>query len=352
MAKDSKASLESITVKFSDRSVELANNIESGRRSWGDGPPPPRLLPATTTLGALLRVARLRTSLALTAPAVSAAVLAWWQAGNEWQILPLIFALIGTLSSAIGLNMLTEFHDYRRSLMLSEQSSNPYPTTGFDILASRRISPGFAHSIALFAIVLSGLCMAWSSILVGWPLFFFGALSLLLTVTYASPPIQYAYRHWGFGELGVWLNFGLLQMLIGYYAQASTLTWTPFWLSIPFGLLAVLSVHNFNFIYHRRDWLIHKRTIVVQLGTERAVDLSSVLVVAAFAAFLLIASLAVMPLRVLVTLFALPTAVSVFQRIDREMMDLHEGIALSRSTANATLLTSLLFCVILIIERM
>lgn len=340
-------------MKPTEGPIDLANSIKGERHLWGGGPPPPqKLLPATTMLGALLRVARLRTSLALTAPAVSAMVLAWWQTGNDWNTLPLIFTLLGTLGSALGMNMLTEFFDYRRSLMLSEQSSNTEATTGFDILANRRISPGIAHSLALFSLVFAGLCMAWSAVLVGWPLLFFGALSLLLTSTYANPPVQYAYRHWGLGELGVWLNFGLLQMLMGYYAQAATLTWTPFWLSIPFGLLAVLSIHNFNFIYHRRDWLIHKRTIVVQLGTERAVDLSSLLIVLVFVAFLLIASLAVMPLRVLVTLLALPTAVSVFQRIDRDIMDLHEGVALSRSTANATLLTSFLFCAILIIERL
>ena len=322
---------------------------------WGGlpgGGPPSRLLPAETTLGALLRVARFRSSLALSMPALSALTLAWWEMGNAWNPLPIFFALLGTLGSALGMNLLTEFYDYRRSLMLSEQSSNVENTTGFDILASGRLSPGFAHSIALFLLVLSGLCWAWSALLSGWPIFFFGALSLLLTCSYVTPPIAYAYRRPGLGELGVWINFGLLQMLIAYYAQTATLTWTPFWLSIPFGLLVALCVHNFNFIYHRRDWLIRKRTIVVQLGTERAVDLSAVLVVAVYVAFLLIASLAVMPLRILITLLALPTAIGVFQQIDRDVMDLYEGVALTRSSANATLLTSLLFCAILFLERM
>lgn len=322
---------------------------------WGGlpgGGPPSRLLPAKTALGALLRVARFRSSLALTMPAVSALALGWWEMGNGWNTLPVLFALLATLSSALALNLLTEFYDYRRSLMLTEQSSNAETTTGFDILVSGRISPGFAHSIALFLLVLNGLCLAWAALLSGWPIFFFGALSLLLTCTYVVPPIAYAYRQWGVGELGVWLNFGLLQMLIAYYAQTATLTWTLFWLSIPFGLLAVLCVHNFNFIYHRRDWYMRKRTIVVHFGTERAVDISAVLVVAAYVAFLLIASLAVMPLPILVTLLALPTAIGVFQQIDREVMDLSEGVALARSTANATLLTSLLFCAILFIERM
>lgn len=337
-------------VKSTDRPIELNHRAKQRNYPWGNGGPP-RLLPAATMLGSLMRVARLRTSLALSAPAFSAAVLAWWQLGNDWQTFPLLFALLGVVSSAIGMNMLTEFHDYRRSLMLTEQMSNSEATTGFDILVSRRISPGFAHSIALFALVLSALCMAWSAVLGGWPIFFFGTLSLLLTATYASPPVHYAYRHWGLGEIGVWLNFGLLQMLLGYYAQASTLTWTPFWLSIPFGLLAVLSVHNFNFIYHHRDWLIRKRTTVVQFGTERTVDLSAILIVAVYVAFILIASLAVLPLWILVTLLALPSALRIFQMIDREVMDLHEGVALSRSTANATLLTSLLFCIILFIQK-
>ena len=37
----------------------------------------------------------------------------WWQTGNDWNTPPLIFTLLGTLGSALGTNMLTEFFDYR-----------------------------------------------------------------------------------------------------------------------------------------------------------------------------------------------------------------------------------------------
>ena len=167
----------------------------------------------------------------------------------------LVFVLVGSFASAIGLNLLTEFYDYRRSLMISEQLSNDDPVTGFDLLVSGKVSPGFVHSMGLLSLVLSGLCLAWSAVLGGWPIAFFAALSLLFTCTYPAPPVNYAYRSWGLGEIGIWLNFGLLHTFAGYFSQAHTLTWTPFWISLPLGLLAALCVHNFNFVYHRRDYL-------------------------------------------------------------------------------------------------
>lgn len=335
----------------SERPIDIHSSLDASSQGWLRQKQPQLQPPGAMVFG-LARVARLRIALALTAPIVAGVALGWWQSGSELQTMALIFVLVGSFASAIGLNLLTEFYDYRRSLMISEQLSHDEPITGFDLLVSGKVSPGFAHSMGLLALVLSGLCLAWAAVLSGWPIAFFATLSLLLTCTYCAPPVNYSHRSWGLGEIGIWLNFGLLHTFAGYFSQAHTLTWSPFWLSLPLGLLAALCVHNFNFVYHRRDWLLRKRTLVVQFGSERAVDLSTVFVVAAYVVILLTASFGLLPLRALIMLVALPTAISAFAELDREGMDVDDGMTLAHTTANATLLTALLFAFILILDRL
>lgn len=333
-------------MNYKQRTLNLNPSLsDTSLPPWSPYPTPSQQ-PSISLAAALVRVARLRISLALLCPMICAVVLAYWQSAQPWSAAA-SFAILSAFAGALGLNLMSEFHDYRRSLMLTEQPPVESLNTGFELLVNRRLLPGFVHSAALFAFVLAALCTGWSALLAGWPLLFFGGLSLLLAIAYSAPPLRYVYRGAGLGELGTWLSFGFLQSLAGYYAQAQTLNQAVAWMSIPFGMMAMLALSHVNFIHHRRDWLIQKRTLVVHFGPERALDISTILVVISYIALLLIASFALLPLRVLIALTSLPVVIGAYTHVDREMMGVHDGIHLTRAAANAALLTTLLFCLVL-----
>ncbi len=249
----------------------------------------------------------------------------------------------------VGFNLLGDYFDYRNSDD-ADPHVGPEPYfSGYSFLLHGVITPRAIRLIALMLLFLSFLCCLLLVWLVGWPMLFFAGLIYLLGFAYMTPPVKYAFRGWGSGELGVLLSAGLL-VTMGYYSQAETISWLPIWTAIPIGLLTVAVVYNFNIVYYRRDWLNRKRTLMVHLGPDRGLDLSSVLVVGGYVAFVLIVSWAHLPIWVLVCLGALPIALGRYGRLRRGYGQ-DEYIDLYNATVNAVIVTGILFGVALAFDR-
>ena len=136
-----------------------------------------------------------------------------------------------------------------------------------------------------------------------------------------------------------------------YFIVSRTIDWLPVWVSVPFGLLAVLVFFNRNLIHYRRDWLMRKRTLVVALGPLRTFDISVLLTLIAYTSLLAIASLAHLPLSILVTLAALPLALGSFSRLRDEQPRVEDLFRLHLSTLNASIWTGILFCAALLADK-
>ena len=93
-----------------------------------------------------------------------------------------------------------------------------------------------------------------------------GALAILGAVTYTLGKHSYGYI--GLGDLGVFLFFGLLSTLGGYYLQTQTLTAEVIWCGIAIGLPCV-GVLNLNNIRDMNNDRAHgKRTLASMLGVR------------------------------------------------------------------------------------
>jgi 1,4-dihydroxy-2-naphthoate octaprenyltransferase len=121
---------------------------------------------------------------------------------------------------------------------------------------------------------------------------------------------------------------------------------------LPLGLLCVLVVYDYNILRYHRDWLIRKRTLVVGLGIARSLDIGVMLTVAAFSSFILASSFGSLPLWTLLSLGGLPLVLggfSDFWRAGRRRDDLPN---LYSATVNGVIVTGILFCVSLILDRL
>jgi 1,4-dihydroxy-2-naphthoate octaprenyltransferase len=311
----------------------------------------PSPLPAARTLlGAVGRTFRLDAALASAAPVAAVSAAAWWQTGR-FDIPVFAFASAAAFAAALGTHMLSEGFDRQRAAAPAVQSA----------LQSARVelappppdlTVGEIKSMGYVALLISLLCSLWLGLLVGWPMVLFGGVSLVLAWAYSAPPLRYGMVGWGLGESGLFLALGLIPSVAGYYAQARTLDPLALWSGAPFALLLSLMLFAHNLLHVRRDWLIRKRTLAVSLGLGRAIDLSTVLVIGAFAFVLLAAIVSGLPLRTMVALLALPIATGAYAQLDREQLPPTQGMRLYTAAVHATLAAAVFYCLALLTDRL
>lgn len=301
-----------------------------------------------TVVDVLARLTRFSAALALTIPVLAGAAVALWE-GHSLHPLALTLNLIATFTLLLGIHALAEYRDYRRAVAAHATNEVEPLATGYGLLVRGLIEPDIALNLGHILLLISALCGLWLPLLSGWPPLFFAGLSVLLIYCYVNPPLELARRGWGIGEAALFVSLGLLQTINSYYVQSQNVSWLALLVSVPLGLLSVLMVHNYNVLFERRDWLMRKRTLAVELGPLRALDLSAFLAVAVHIAIVAIVSLAALPYGVLITLAALPIALGAFARIDRERLAAEDLFHVYKAGVAATFWVGFLFCAALVI---
>ncbi|MCE7987864.1 MAG: prenyltransferase [Caldilinea sp. CFX5] len=298
----------------------------------------------------LWRLLHLRAVLAFWMPTLAGVAVAWHSGGVDPLTVTLV--LVGNFCMILGINLLNDHWDYQYALKSNDVKFIPELfATAYHLLAAGQISSAQLRRLGYGSLLVSALAPIGLYWLVGWPVIFFYAVTLLFLYTYTTPPTRYSYRGWAIGELGVLLGYGFFPLVGSYFIVSQSISWLPLLVSLPFGLLAVLSVFTHNLLHYRRDWLMRKRTLVVSLGPLRTFDVSAMLTILVYAAFLAIASLAHLPLSILVTLAALPLALRTFSQLRSEQPPLEVVFRLHLTMLHVTLWTGLLFCVALLADK-
>jgi 1,4-dihydroxy-2-naphthoate octaprenyltransferase len=103
---------------------------------------------------------------------------------------------------------------------------------------------------------------------VSWWLVLVGVISIIAAWTYTGGKHPYGYA--GFGEISVFIFFGLVATMGSYLAQSHLITWKSFLVSIPVGALScsLLAINNLRDL--PKDALVGKKTLAVRVGDARA----------------------------------------------------------------------------------
>jgi 1,4-dihydroxy-2-naphthoate octaprenyltransferase len=214
------------------------------------------------------------------------------------------------------------------------------------------VAPQTVRDVGRILLVIGGLCSLILALFAGWPILFFSGLSFLVLWTVIYMPLHYGYRGWGLSEGAIWLGMGVLPLLTGYYGQAGEISWLPVWAAGSFGLFSSLLFFNYNALHYRRDWLIHKRTLTVNLGLTRALDVTAIVTVAAYVLILLLVTLSHLPLWGLTALGALPVALGIFAQVDHKNLTPEACWWVYRTSVHAAWLTGVLFSLGLVLDRL
>ena len=189
-------------------------------------------------------------------------------------VLVFILAILTTLSLQILSNLSNELGDAQKGTDTNQKGRTAYGLQAGTITEKQIkrmiwlflalcVLFGSALIFTAFGLPISNIQSQISNILIFIGL---GALAIIGAVTYTLGKHSYGYL--GLGDLGVFLFFGLLSTLGGYYLQTQTLTVEAVWCGVAIGLPCV-GVLNLNNVRDMNNDRAHgKRTLASMLGVR------------------------------------------------------------------------------------
>jgi 1,4-dihydroxy-2-naphthoate octaprenyltransferase len=247
--------------------------------------------------------ARVRTLPAAVVPVVVGTAVAsaegsvvWWRA---------LAALIVALAIQVGTNYANDYHDGIRGT----DDARVGPVR---LVAGGLAAPASVRLAALLSFVVAAVAGLALAVAVSWWLVPVGAVSFAAGWLYTGGPRPYGYA--GFGELFVFVFFGVVATVGSAYVHLERITGLALLASVPVGLLAtgLLVVNNLRDI--PTDAVTGKRTLAVRVGAARTRTLYASCIVAAIA---LVIAVAVARPAALVALVAVVFAVGPVRRVLR-----------------------------------
>lgn len=245
--------------------------------------------------------ARPRTLPAAVAPvAVGTAVGASEGPLRAWRALA---ALVVALALQVGVNYANDYQDGTRGA----DRDRVGPTR---LVASGLAAPAQVRAAAVLSFALAAAAGLVLAIVVSPWLIVVGTASIAAAWAYTGGPRPYGYD--GFGEVFVFVFFGVVATTGSAFVQHGRLSGLALVCSVPVGLLAAALLAVNNLRDRPRDAVAGKRTLAVRLGDRAARRFYALLVVIALACPLVIA---LARTRALIALVAVPLAVSPMRRV-------------------------------------
>jgi 1,4-dihydroxy-2-naphthoate octaprenyltransferase len=208
-----------------------------------------------------------------------------WVAGARPRTLPAAIApvLVGTAlikRDHHGINWLNAAMALAVSLLLqiAVNYSNDYSdgvrgTDNNRVGPVRLVASGLASSKAVkqAALISFAVAAVFGIVLAArtsWWLILIGAVSMVAAWTYTGGKHPYGYS--GFGEVSVFVFFGLVATIGSYVVQSHKVSWQSFVVAVPVGALScsLLAINNLRDL--PKDSLVGKRTLAVRIGDKRA----------------------------------------------------------------------------------
>ena len=281
---------------------------------------------------------RLRTLPAAAAGVVTGSALAWRDGFFRFDA---AFAcLLAALLLQIGSNLANDVFDFERGTDTPDRLG-PVRVTQAGLLTPSQVKYGMLIVFALAALL--GLYLAW---LGGWPIVLIGIAAIISAVAYTGGPFPLGY--YGFGDLFVFIFFGLASVAGTYFVQAKSVSAAAWWMAVPPGLIitAILVVNNLRDLDNDRK--AGKHTLAVLLG-ERASKTEYLLCMSLAYLVIPIAALwNVIPWMSLITWASLPLAIRTMRVVfTQKGRPLNAALA---GTGQIALLFSILFWVSLAVR--
>lgn len=199
-----------------------------------------------------------------------------------------ILALLTTLSLQILSNLANELGDARRGTDEQQEGRVAYGLQAGAISEQQmvRCIVVFSFLSAIFGVLL--IYSSFGTLFALFPLIFLllGLLAIIAALKYTLGKKPYGYQ--GFGDLSVFIFFGLVSTLGAFFLQTQTLTWQATWLAVAIGLpiVAVLNLNNIRDM--ENDIKYGKTTLAARLGSRNAKIYHTIILLIPFFIFVIL----------------------------------------------------------------
>ena len=224
---------------------------------------------AKSSLGIWVAGARPRTLPAAIAPVLVATALA----GDSFNPLTALLALIVSLSLQIGVNYANDYSDGIRGTDNDRIGPSRITAEGL----AKPVQVKSAAFISFFVAACAGLALAFES---SWWLIAVGVICIAAAWGYTGGQNPYGYM--GLGELFVFIFFGLVVTVGTFYVQVEEITGQSILAGTIVGSLACAILVINNIRDRAKDEVVGKLTLAVRLGDKRSRIFYSVLVTAPY----------------------------------------------------------------------
>jgi len=211
------------------------------------------------------------------------------------------------------------------------------------LVASGLATAKSVKQAAVISFVIAAIAGTILAINVSYWLIVVGAISIWAAWGYTGGKKPYGY--FGFGELSVFIFFGLVATVGSYYVQEQVINWQIIFLAIPVGThsCAILAINNLRDL--PQDALSGKRTMAVKIGDKNTRRFFVLLLV--IAQFFAAGASAIAQLA-FITLLCLPLTYLISKQVLAGAVG-QELIALLSHTAKLQLLMAVLLTTALVI---
>lgn len=204
--------------------------------------------------------ARPKTLSAAIVPVLLGSSLAYWQT-DSFSVDIGIACLVVALSLQIGVNFANDYSDGIKGT--DENRVGPMRLVGSGKAKPKSVL--IAMLISLLIGSLSGIYVAWQS---SWWLVVIGIFCVLLAWFYTGS--KHPYGYYGFGELAVFICFGLVATMGTYFALTQTISKESFYAGCISGMFSVAILLANNIRDVPTDKVSGKKTLAVRIGAEKA----------------------------------------------------------------------------------
>ena len=223
---------------------------------------------------------------------------------SSLTIYKLLLALVVSIALQVGVNYANDYSDGIRGT--DQDRVGPRRLVGSGLVNAEKVK--LAAGISFLVAAIAGLVLA---IVTSLFLILIGCLAILAAWFYTGGSKPYGYS--GFGEISVFVFFGLVATVGSSYVQSQTIESISILCSVPVGLLAsaLLVVNNFRDI--ETDSETGKQTFAVRLGKAKTQTFFALLLLGSLGMYVLIAML--YTYLALITLVAIPLSLKLIKDI-------------------------------------
>lgn len=282
--------------------MQVQNHMQRGSAAPGGG--------MVSAVRAWIIAARPHTLSIGVNPVLVGCAMAWAETGHI-DLRLMLLSMLGALLLQAGTNLDNDVSDFERGTDRAGRLGLPR-ATALGLLTPRQVRIASRACFALATVF--GLMLAWHG---GWPILIAGIASAAAAMAYSGGPRPISYTP--FGDVVVWLFFGLVAVCGTYYLQTLTLSPGVIVAATMVGLpaTAVLVVNNYRDL--DPDRAVGKHTLAVWLGRAFSRWEYAFLILAPFVLLGVLSLYTSIGYTLAVPLLALPMAIGLVRRFWREV---------------------------------